>query len=898
MSAPGAGRTVRRLRRGAIGTAAAVALLGGTLAVPALADEPEEPTGPDLIVNGDFAAGTTGWWWTANTEGVAADGRMCLDIPGGTVEPWDAIVGQDGLPLTAGETYALTFTAESTVPIVSRTNVQLAVDPWTQELGSVDVIGPEPETFTHVFTPGADHDAAQLAYQIGGSEDPFTFCLSGVSLRGGAEQQPYEPDTGSPVRVNQVGYLTDGPKRGTVVTDAVGALGFTVRDADGAAVASGTTVPLGEDPTSRQNVHGFGFSELDEAGEGYTVEVDGEVSIPFAIGDDLYSDLRSDALAYFYHNRSGIEIRADLVGEEYARPAGHVDVAPNRGDGAVPCRPGQCDYTLDVTGGWYDAGDHGKYVVNGGISVAQVMANFERTLHVEGANDEPLGDGALRVPERGNGVPDILDEARWQMDFLMRMQVPAGEPLAGMAHHKMHDRNWTGMPMLPHQDPQIRELAPPSTAATLNLAASAAQCARLFEPYDADFAARCLEVAETAWDAAVANPTRYASPNDGQGGGAYSDNDVTDEFYWAAAELFITTGDAGYRAAVLDSPIHGDLDATFPRGGFAWADTAALGALNLAVVPNDLTDGELAAVRALLLEAADRYAADSAGTAYGLPFDATYVWGSNSQVLNNMIVLATAHDLTGEDAYRDAALGGWDYLLGRNPLNLSYVTGYGERYAQNQHHRHWARQLNPNLPYAAPGSVAGGPNSALQDPIAQRLLTGCAPAMCYIDHIESYATNEVTINWNAPLAWMASWADDLATGSDGGGDDGGGDDGGGDDGGGDDGGGDNGDATCEVTWTAHRWNNGFTAEVRVRNTGDATISPWELRWSFSDDQRITQAWSAEVTQSGRDVVARPAAWNAVLAPGAEIGFGFLGTSGSGATDPTAFTLGGAACATG
>lgn len=170
-------------------------------------------------------------------------------------------------------------------------------------------------------------------------------------------------------------------------------------------------------------------------------------------------------------------------------------MAPNKGDTDVPCQPGVCDYRLDVSGGWYDAGDHGKYVVNGGISVAQLMSTYERTLTAPDAESAELGDGELRVPERDNGVPDILDEARWEMDFLIKMQVPAGKPLAGMAHHKMHDAEWTGLPMKPHLDPQQRELHPPSTAATLNLAAAAAQCARLYAPFDKAFADRCLRAA-------------------------------------------------------------------------------------------------------------------------------------------------------------------------------------------------------------------------------------------------------------------------------------------------------------------------------------------------------------------------------------------------------------------
>jgi endoglucanase len=694
------------------------------------------------------------------------DGQLCAEIPAGTVNPWDAIIGQSDIPLEAGENYVLRYTASASVPIVARANVQLPEEPYTKELTTTDRLAAgEPASFEHVFTARADYSAAQFTFELGGIDSAFTFCLGGASLRGGAEPPVYEPDTGSPVRVNQVGYLTQGPKQGTVVTDRETRRFWFLRDAAGAVVDWGVTRPLGVDPTSGQRVQSFDFSGVTTEGEGYTVTIDAQVSEPFAIGDDLYTQLRSDALAYFYHNRSGIEIEADLVGAEYARPAGHLNEGVNRGDYDVPCQPGVCDYRLDAPGGWYDAGDHGKYVVNGGISVAQVMATYERTLHTEGADGTLLGDGQLRVPERGNGVPDILDEARWQLEFLLAMQVPAGEPLAGMAHHKLHDENWTGLPLLPHLDAELRELHPPSTAATLNLAAAAAQGARLFEPYDAEFAARLLDTAVVAWDAARANPAIYADPNDSTGGGAYSDNDVRDEFYWAAAELFVTTGEDRYRQAVLTSELHGDTEAVFPPTGFAWASTAALGALSLVTVPNDLTAGQRDGVRAMLLEAAAGRAAPPDAAAYGVPYVGDYFWGSNSQVLNNMVVLGVAHDLTGEVAYRDALLTGLDYLLGRNPLNQSYVTGYGERDSRNQHHRHWANQLNPNLPNPAPGSIAGGPNQELQDPIAAELLAGCAPAMCYIDHIESYATNEITINWNAPLAWIASFVDDLGDGT-------------------------------------------------------------------------------------------------------------------------------------
>ncbi|MFJ8934605.1 glycoside hydrolase family 9 protein [Streptomyces sp. NPDC102365] len=560
----------------------------------------------------------------------------------------------------------------------------------------------------------------------------------------------------TPVRVNQAGYLPDGPKRATVVTAASEPLTWQLRSASGSVVASGRTVVHGMDAASGEATQLADFSAFRKTGAGFVLVVDGWSSAPFDIRANLYDTLRSDSLAFFYHQRSGTPIEASLVGPSYARPAGHLGVAPNQGDTSVPCQAGVCDYTQDVRGGWYDAGDHGKYVVNGGISVWLLVDSFARAERAGTAS--ALGDSTQRIPERGNGVPDVLDEARWELDFLMRMQVPEVKPYAGMAFHKIHDAAWTGIPTRPDLDPQPRELHRPSTAATLNLAATAAQCARVFRPYDSAYAKRCLSVARTAWTAAKANPALYAPDSDSTGGGPYNDTQVTDDFYWAAAELYAATGERGYRDAVTSSPWHTSADALTPTG-FNWADTAALGRLTLATVPNGLPVSDIRRVRASVTAAADGHLATMAGQGYAVPIPANgYVWGSNSQVTNNAIVVATAYALTGRQRYRAGVLESMDYLLGRNTLDLSYVTGYGDAYAQNQHHRFWAHQYDASLPHPPAGSLAGGPNSGLQDPVAQEHLAGCAPAACYIDDIGSYSTNEVTINWNAPLAWLAAFA--------------------------------------------------------------------------------------------------------------------------------------------
>ncbi len=559
--------------------------------------------------------------------------------------------------------------------------------------------------------------------------------------------------------VNQVGYLPAGPKRATVVTAATTPLMWRLRDAAGRTVTTGLTTERGIDRASGHNVQTIAFDTFRRPGRGYSLAVADKASYPFSIGRTIYDRLFADSMRFFYLQRSGIAIDASLAGAAYARPAGHLGLAPNRGDTEVPCQPGVCDYRQDVRGGWYDAGDHGKYVVNGGISGYQLLSAFERGTHVRDPGGI-FGDGALSVPEHHDGVPDILNEARWEVEFLLRMQVPAGRPYAGMAHHKVHDNQWTALPTQPQDDPMPRELHQVSTAATLNLAAVAAQAARLFRPYDDTFANTCLHAARIAYTAAKTHANMIAAGDDNIGGGAYDDADVSDEFYWAAAELAITTAEPAYLADVVSSSHHDD--DVFTRE-FSWGRTAALGRLDLATVPSLLPISERHLARASVAAAATRLLGTLNGQAYGLPLPATgYVWGSNSAVINNAIVIATAYDLTKDRRYRAGAVQAMDYVLGRNALNQSYVTGWGENSSHNQHTRIYAHELNPALPAPPVGSLAGGANPGLQDPYAAAHLAGCAPQLCYVDDIQSYSTNEIAINWNSALVWMAAFLSTAA----------------------------------------------------------------------------------------------------------------------------------------
>jgi endoglucanase len=214
-------------------------------------------------------------------------------------------------------------------------------------------------------------------------------------------------------------------------------------------------------------------------------------------------------LRFFYLMRSGTPI-LDRVVPGYGRPAGHLGQPPNRGDLEVPAWTGPdahqlypdwcCDGTFDVWGGWYDAGDYGKYVTSGAIAVWQLLSTIDLPRK---ADRPPIGElaGMIRA------------ECRWQLDWLLRMQVPARDPLAGLSFHRVHGTQWSPMPCWAHEDPTERVLHRPSTVASLHLAAAAARGARLFRGSDPAYARTLLQAARTAYQAALRHP-RLIAPDD------------------------------------------------------------------------------------------------------------------------------------------------------------------------------------------------------------------------------------------------------------------------------------------------------------------------------------------------------------------------------------------------
>ena len=560
--------------------------------------------------------------------------------------------------------------------------------------------------------------------------------------------------------VNQTGYFADGAKiamlyGGEYSRQPIWELRSAVTTA---VVLTGTTETGFYDPSSDFFVYRVDFSEFKTPGR-YVLNINGVDSYPFEITDNLYTDLKHDALHYFYLNRSGITLVPEYAGQ-WSRPAGHLT------DNSVTCFQGEdaagqywngCDYHLDVSGGWYDAGDYGKYIVSGGITLWTLMNLYER-------NPQVFPDGSLSIPENTNGWSDILDEVRWELEFMLHMQVPDNQPLGGMVHHKIHDLNWAGFPAMPPTEfnnddsHNGRFLMPPGTSATLNLAAAAAQCARISQELDPDFASRCLRAAERAWLAAGENEIVYYGSIPGDGGGDYEDSNLDDEFYRAAAELYITTGKEEYRDFVTQSPYFRDFSSTLR---IYLGNTAALGSISLALLPNHLSESDIALIRRQIIETADEYLARDEEEGYYVPLATNYnVTGSNSSVLNSAMILALAYDFTDDSEYMAGVIASMDYLLGANALNRSFVSGYGTIAMRNPHHRFWANRPAEGYPPPPPGALAGGSHGNPSDDAASRLMEDLPASRRYIDSSDSYSTNEVAINWNAPLVWVAAYLDE------------------------------------------------------------------------------------------------------------------------------------------
>ncbi len=566
------------------------------------------------------------------------------------------------------------------------------------------------------------------------------YCLL-LGLTGCAEPASEElAPASAPARilVNQVGIYPGQPVTFSVgpVDGSAAIPSFTVRRGESDALITAQGPPPELTPANWTTLAGGHYltSTFTTAREGtYTISVpELDLETTYRVLPKPLHDLLLGSIRGLYYQRASTALPEQFAGN-WQRPAGHPDEAvtfhPSSG------RTG----TTSSPGGWYDAGDYNKYIVNAAFPLGQYLALYEDA-------GDPAPDGSLNLPESGNGRSDYLDELKWELDWMLTMQ-----DTDGGLWHKLTTKQFEGM-VMPHEATGERFIVGKSTAATLNFAAATAQAARVYRAYDSAYADRLLAAARRGWRWAVANPTEFFSNPADVSTGEYGDRNADDEFSFAAAELYVTTGEEGF----LDYLDRHPIDVRFPAS--SWQQYMAnLGAFSLLrhseITPEALhTDlrNQVVAVADSLVTLADR-------TAFGQPVN-RFGWGSNSSVLNGAMFLAAAYLRDPKPAYLRTIHACVDYVLGHNPNDVCYVTGFGRRSPLNIHHR---QSVADGIVEPVPGLLSGGPNLARQDSAYATYPDDVAMMTSWVDQTGSYASNEICLNWNAPLTYVIGFLETV-----------------------------------------------------------------------------------------------------------------------------------------
>lgn len=547
----------------------------------------------------------------------------------------------------------------------------------------------------------------------------------------------------SSVKVNQIGYVTGYPKYAWVNDVQASEIHWSVIKASNTQVVlSGTQATSQKtDEATGEKVTRIDFSKLETPGS-YYLDVEGiGTSFEFVVSDNVFRDVWSAGIKSYYYQRSGMDLTPEYAGI-WARKASHTnDARLYNGFENGKIIEGE---HRNCKGGWYDAGDFGKKIVPASIAMYSFF-NFAELY------PEKLRSTRVDIPNPWKGLPDMLAEVKWELDWFFTMQEPDGG-----VHHLVVSPNFFMGPA--QNDFFPRYITGVSSTATADFAAAMAMAARVYKPYLPTYSDSCLKAAQKAWTFLQNNPGVYPAggyrdPQGIHGTGAYEDPYDRDERLWAAAELFRTTGDKTCNQYFEEHCQRFKMEYC---GWWFDPHNYAFYTWLLANQPgkNQILEEKLKAQTRTFADSIS-YCIESNGYGAALALK-QYVWGSNSYILNYGMELLIINNIFKTNGYTHAALQELNYILGCNSLNLCFVSGFGTYGVRDPH-----QSINSydNLTLAPPGFVPGGANYLKQDPFLTRLIekSNPAPAKCYVDKHWSYATNEVCIPYNSGLVLLAGY---------------------------------------------------------------------------------------------------------------------------------------------
>lgn len=557
----------------------------------------------------------------------------------------------------------------------------------------------------------------------------FSILIVLILAIGCKEKLPFDEGVYSEqIRLNQIGYYPESVKK-AVVVDIDSASDFKLVDASTMnSVFEGKLSDVQNWELAGEQVQIADFSVFTTEGRYMLYIKNIGYSYPFDIKKNVLNDVFIGSVKAMYYQRMGIPLNEKHAGK-WNRPMAHPD-------DSVAFHPssGKENGYLKSPGGWYDAGDYNKYVVNGSFPLGQFLSFQEQYSNT-------LIDNSLNIPESGNGTSDYLDELKYEMDWLLTMQ-----DADGGLFHKLTALNFQGM-VMPHEATTERYVVGKGTAATLDFAACAAQAYRVFKEINVDYSNTCLEASIRAYDWALEHPNmEFLNPED-VSTGQYGDTDFVDEWFWANAELFIATKNKDY----LNKLTKNAFNFEFVPGDNWTKFMRFMGIFTLLENKDAITQELYDKLKSGILTEADKLVERSKSYPYFQPLD-DFQWGSNSDVLNAAIIMANAYRLDPEQDYLIAVQQAADYVLGTNATGYSFVTGFGHRTPMFIHHR---QSEADGIEEPVPGLISGGPNFGKQDTADGVVYPENAPPMkSWVDQEPSYASNEICINWNAPLAYV------------------------------------------------------------------------------------------------------------------------------------------------
>lgn len=679
------------------------------------------------ILNANFNNGTTGGWGSFKQSGGSyklsnVDNKLACTISNVGTLNYSVQFYCDAIKLMKGGVYRVSYEMSSTVDRDVEVMLQENGDDYTSYTWKKVSLTSEMQTVDYEFTMTSETDImAKFCVNCGYEGEDLaehTIYIDNVVIELVDDSNVDYEDEGSDeeqILVNQVGYKGSMSKT-AVFRDITNETEFSVVNADTGKVVYTGDIYGEKKYTAGDETLWYGdFSSVTESGNYYIACGTLDNSYTFEIADNVYDSLSDDLVRMLYLQRCGTEIEDT----DFSHPACHTGEAKIYGTSEY----------IDVSGGWHDAGDYGRYVVPAAKTVADL-------LYAYGNNPSLYGDSS-NIPESGNGIPDILDETRYELEWMLKMQ----DSETGGVHHKVTCENFPGYVMPQYETAELI-VTPVSTTATADFCASMALAYQYYYDIDKDFAEKCLAAAEKAWSFLEENPNLiYENPED-ISTGDYGDTSDKDERYWATAQMYAATGEQKYLDAYSKLSVYNGLD---------WASVGSYGSIAILTMENiDKTSDAYQKACNAVIKLADGYVSTASSTGY-MSASGTFYWGSNMTISNYGVILGIAYDLTGERDYLDAANSQIDYLLGVNGVGECFVTGYGTKSPQNPHHR--PSMANKK---AMKGMLVGGVNSGREDSAAKAYCADSPSAKCYIDNQESYSTNEITIYWNSPFIYLLS----------------------------------------------------------------------------------------------------------------------------------------------